>query len=148
MVQSMKDTLGVIGKYNRIFRIVLEMQETEENYQFLRDYFLEKYQYHPEEFHEFIIIFREELAYFDEIAKKKLANAYMHVFSFLCERYGIYEEKILLDDIMFHILQKEEYEDLYSKLQIYQNESAKIIEQIFTLFKKNFSKLPYDISYK
>lgn len=62
--------------------------------------------------------------------REKLARRYIHIFSFLCERFWLYEDKLKLDDICFEITHPMEYKKLKKKLEKYQKKSWSIIEKI------------------
>lgn len=136
MIQSVWDITIKREKYSHILTILSSMKRTDKNHSLLTECLLEEFSLHPERLHEFLEVFSFELNNTKGEAKEKLARRYIHIFSFLCERFGLYYDKHILDDLSFQILHPREYKKLKKELQKYQKNANSIIESVFAAFKE------------
>jgi len=114
-----------------ILKLLYTMRKGEKNHALLTEYFLQEFANYPEKLIELIHIVKSELQNPQNLHRDKMARRYLYVFSFLCERFGLYEEKLELDDLCFEILEPEDYKQLKKELEKYQKKSEKIISEIF-----------------
>jgi GTP diphosphokinase / guanosine-3',5'-bis(diphosphate) 3'-diphosphatase len=106
------------------------------NYALLTEYFLHEFASAPQDFQLLLLKLKEKLKNGSESEKIFIAEIYLSIFSFLCERFGVYEEKLELDDACFAIQDNKNYTQLRQELERYQKKSQKIIDEIFHLFQE------------
>lgn len=117
------------------------------NVELCRDYFFEQFAFEPEKFYAFLIFFRE-IALNQNLEKKEkqaLAQKYLDVLSILCERFGFFEEKSLLDDKCFEILQLKDYQHIHAILIDYERKSKNIVEQVKETLEQILKKEKFDV---
>jgi len=85
------------------------MKRSKKNHALLTEYFLHEFAVDPGNLLAVISEIKKELQDSENTMREKLARRYLHVFSFLCERFGLYEDKLELDDICFSITSPDEY---------------------------------------
>lgn len=117
-----------------VMHLLYSMNRSKQNNALLTEYFLNEFALDPEKFISVVRKIKSELADLENPRRKRLARRYLYVFSFLCERFGLYEDKLELDDLCFSITDPEEYKKLSKQLEIYQKKSEKIIEKIRNIF--------------
>lgn len=117
------------------------MRKGKKNHALLTEYFMQEFASHPEKLIELIKLVKSELLNTENTERTRMARRYLFVFSFLCERFGLYEEKLELDDICFQITEPEEYEKLKKELEKYQKKSQKIIDEIFVIFREKLESV-------
>lgn len=121
-----------------IMSLLYSMKRSKQNHALLTEYFLHEFAVNPSSLIDVIREIKRELSDTDNIFREKLARRYQHVFSFLCERFGLYEDKLELDDICFSITHPNEYTRLSSELEKYRKKSEKIIAVITKKFSELF----------
>ncbi|MDP3975658.1 MAG: TGS domain-containing protein [bacterium] len=81
----------------------------------------------PRDFYEFIRFYIRRFRNVRVLSdRKKLAERYMIVLSFLCERFGFFYEKRLLDDLCFRIIDPEAAKALEQQILAYKERSKKL----------------------
>lgn len=121
--------------YDNILFVLSSMNRTEENHSYITEYFLEEFSLYPEYLKDFIKIIEEKLEDTKNPERERLARRYNSIFSFLCERFWLYQDKHILDDLSFQILHPKEYKKLKKELGKYQKKSNYIIDTVFKTFK-------------
>lgn len=86
---------------------------------------------HPNDFHLLIDRVAQELQDAENTKREKMARRYTAIFSSLCERFWLYQDKLILDDLSFHITHPKEYKNIHKKLKKYQKKSEVIIDKVF-----------------
>lgn len=124
-----------------IMSLLYSMKRSKENHALLTEYFLHEFAVNPSHLISVLKIIKKDLADNSNPEREKLARRYLHVFSFLCERFGLYEDKLELDDLCFSINHPEEYLRFKKELSDYQKNSASILKQVKTSFEKEISSL-------
>lgn len=110
------------------------------NNKIITEYFFNKFTSSPDSFNNFILFIKEYINALDENQKQKLAHRYLNILSFLCERFWLYEEKLILDDMCFNIINPEEYKHMSALLSKYKENSKKIIKKIYQIFEDELEK--------
>lgn len=126
--------------YSELLRLLYNMRGSPKNYALLSEYFLQEFSSYPERLTRFINIVKTELKNSESEKRAKMARRYLHVFSFLCERFGLYEEKLELDDLCFEITEPRAYKKLRKALDTYQEKSEKIIEQVYRILSQKLKE--------
>lgn len=121
--------------FSEIVSFLYTMRKGKKNHALLTEYLLQEFATHPQELVQFIHIVKSELENPNNPERERMARRYLFVFSFLCERFGLYEEKLELDDLCFEITEPQEYKNLKKQLENYQKKSQKIIDEIFATFQ-------------
>ncbi len=119
--------------YSELLRLLYNMRRGVKNHALLSEYLLQEFSSYPERLTKFIGIIKTELKNPESEKREKMARRYLHVFSYLCERFGLYEEKLELDDLCFAITKPREYKRLKNALDAYQEKSEKIIEEVYNV---------------
>lgn len=113
------------------------VNEEARNTELLRDYFFHQVAKAPKIFYEFLNAFKEELMSAKSTKKKRrMSKKYLDIFSFLCGRFGLYQEKNFLDDLCFSILHPHEYKIINSELAAQKKQSRELIEKIHLVLQK------------
>ena len=125
-------------------------KSSEKNNKILTEYFFNKFSKSPILFKYFMLFIKEHFNTLDNKLKKVLANKYLYILSLLCERFWLYEDKLILDDMCFEIINKNEYDHISSILTKYKINSKKIIEQIYVIFKNKLEEhnIKYTIKWR
>lgn len=120
------------------------------NNKIITDYFFDLFRNSPKGFYEFILFIKKYIINCkdDNLLRSKIANIYLEVISFLCERFWLYEEKLKLDDICFKIINPEEYNRIDTLLSKYKEKSKKIINKIYKIFENKIRKENIDVIIK
>lgn len=115
--------------------------ENKENSRIITDYYLDIFSKSPEGFNDFILFLKDYITTFNRKDREKIASLYLDIFSFLCERFWLYENKRLLDDLCFSIIHPKEYNRINYELLEYKFSSEDTINKINDLFQKEVNKL-------
>lgn len=106
---------------------LLRMRGTSKNKELLTEYLFGQFSYEPKNFGSF-------LAYIYLLLKsdksQQLAKIYLDILSPLCEKFGVFKEKEILDDLCFKIVFPENYRSLSIKLNKYKKKSKNLIKCI------------------
>lgn len=106
---------------------LLRIREVPKNKELLTEYLFGQFSYEPKNFESF-------LAYIHLLLKsdkrQQLAKIYLDILSPLCERFGVFNEKEILDDLCFNIVFPENYRSLSIKLNKYQEKAGNLIRNI------------------
>ena len=136
---AQKDTYSSQYDTDRLQEIVqflYAMRKSEKNHNVLTEYLTREFARHPENLIPLIDTLKQELFHTSEDKRKKIARRYLHIFSNLCERFGLYNEKLELDDICFRIIEPDSYTHFQKELALYQETSQKIIDEVYEVFSK------------
>ena len=109
---AQKDTYSSQYDTDRLQEIVqflYAMRKSEKNHNVLTEYLTREFARHPENLIPLIDTLKQELFHTSEDKRKKIARRYLHIFSNLCERFGLYNEKLEIDDICFRIIEPDSY---------------------------------------
>jgi guanosine-3',5'-bis(diphosphate) 3'-pyrophosphohydrolase len=131
-----------------IIQALYHMKRTKKNHALLIEYFLHEFTVAPEDIISLIREVKKELQDTDNCMREKLARRYLDIFSFLCERFGLYEDKLELDDLCFSINNPKEYKKLEKALAKYQKKSQKIIDEVLKIFSQKFEKHKVQVIFK
>jgi len=129
-----KDVAGGEVSAEDIMSLLYSMKRTKQNHALLTEYFLEQFTINPEKIIEIMRLLKVHLEDSENRNREKLARRYLGMFSFLCERFWLYQDKLDLDDLCFSITHPVEYKTLKKKLEKYQKKSEEITEQIHQNF--------------
>lgn len=121
--------------FSEILDVLFSVNCSKKNCAFLTDYFLHEFSAHPKDFLEILHTLKSNLSNKQSEKREKFAQIYLEVFSFLCERFWFYEDKLDLDDLCFSILAHDDYLHLKKKLEKYQKKSKNIIDEIYKTFQ-------------
>lgn len=110
-------------------------KESPKNNKILTAFFVQKFSHSPQKFTDFISYIKSYLSKKNSPQKKEIALKYLSILSSLCERFGLYTEKLELDDRCFYITERKSYTQLDKALERYKKDSQKIIHAIFILFE-------------
>ncbi|MBI5793604.1 bifunctional (p)ppGpp synthetase/guanosine-3',5'-bis(diphosphate) 3'-pyrophosphohydrolase [Candidatus Uhrbacteria bacterium] len=111
------------------------------NDKLLTQYFFAVFSRQPESLYDFLQFFRTHLsAHASSADVRPLAEKYLKVLSPLCERFGVFEEKMNADDLCFSIMQPQEHAHVTKVLQDYQRSSADFIRRVTTVLSDLMKK--------
>lgn len=128
-------------KSQDIIELLHKMRRWKNNQSLLIEYFLEYFSAHPQEIRDIIQEVKSELLKQGEgEQRKRMAQLYLFIFSYLCDRFGLYQEKLELDDLSFSLTEPQEYQRLKKELRKYQKKSEKIIKETFAVFEELLSE--------
>lgn len=120
---------------------LLFVNEEPENKELLASYYFYQFAASPRAFYGFVRFVKQTLLrLLHGHRKKAIARRYLAILSQLCERFGIFEEKIQLDDLCFKICHDKEYRAIDRLLASYQKKSEKLIARIIEALKREFKK--------
>lgn len=122
--------------------------DNKENARIITDYYLDIFSISPDCFNRFIVFLKDYITTFNMTDREKVASLYLNIFSFLCERFWLFEIKSLLDDLSFSIINPKEYNRINYELLEYKFSSEKTINDIFSIFTKELKELDIDLSIK
>ncbi len=110
---------------------------SERNNALLFEYYADEFAHRPRRFYNFIHLLYSYLKTSrTESTKKIVASRYIDVLSPLCQKFGFYEEKKILDSFAFKIIKPEKYKIINKNLISYKRKSKKLIEKINHKFEK------------
>jgi len=124
-----------------IMSLLYSMKRSKQNHALLTEYFLHEFAINPSFLVQVLKKIKVELHDQENIGREKLARRYLHVFSFLCERFGLYEDKLELDDICFAINHPEEYKRFKKELSDYQKSSSTILKDVKSSLEEEIKNL-------
>jgi len=128
-----------------ILDLLYSMKRNQKNHALLTEYFLHEFSRDPESIIAIMRLIKTHLEDEANPQREKLARRYLNMFSFLCERFGLYQDKLELDDLCFSITKPEEYKKLVEELAAYKKKSEKIISKIQGSFYSVLSAIPREI---
>jgi len=128
-----------------ILDLLYSMKRNAKNHALLTEYFLHEFSRDPESIISIMRLIKEHLEDENNPNREKLARRYLSMFSFLCERFGLYWDKLELDDLCFSITQSDEYKRLVRELDRYRKKSEKVIQQIQNSFYDKLSDVKREI---
>ena len=126
--------------FSDIINLLYSMRRWKRNHSLLTEYFLQEFSSHPDRLIKIIGIIRSELEGNKANKQEKMSRRYLYIFSFLCERFGLYEEKLELDDICFSITNPKAYKNIKKELEEYQKKSQNVIQEIFNIFDQKLTE--------
>lgn len=105
------------------------------------------------QFYELVKFFKKKLKSMENKKKQiEMAEKYLGILSPLCERFGFFSEKNILDDYCFYLSDPKKYEEISLFMKSYQENSGNLILRIknvlFRTFKKNKIKCRVKGRYK
>lgn len=110
---------------------LLFVKDEAKNSDLITRYFLEEFSKNAVTFYEFLLFLKGELLkQTASSVKHQIGKRYLNVISPLCDKFGLFEEKLILDDICFSITDPKNYEKIDKILHTYKKESGKMIEKI------------------
>lgn len=112
----------------------------------MNEYFAKEFQKSPESFYEFVKILKKQIP--SSKNKKDLASKYLHIISPLCERFGFFHEKKILDDICFKIEDPKNYNRINRIFGDYKEKSQKYIGSIINTLKQVLEKNNFNYEVK
>jgi GTP diphosphokinase / guanosine-3',5'-bis(diphosphate) 3'-diphosphatase len=123
-------------EFKKWLSFLICIDESERNTELISHYFFNKFSKSPELFYQFVIFFENQLYSCKETnLKKELAGKYLKIISQLCERFGLFGEKLILDDLCFKITDAERYRKIDKILKNYKNQSEKLVNEISRILK-------------
>lgn len=123
-------------EFRRWFNFLTYINEGQKNVDLISHYFFSKLSKSPEHAYRFIKYFENKICTCKDVhLKQKLANKYLEVISQLCERFGFFEEKQVLDDLCFMITDPKQYQKINKMLKSYRNKSKEHVAKILRRFK-------------
>lgn len=128
-----------------IMNLLYNMKRTNRNHALLSEYFLYEFSYDPERIISIMRLIKTELEDTSNPNREKLARRYLNIFSFLCDKFWLYQDKLELDDLCFSITDPEEYLYLSKELERYRKKSQKVINKIQNIFYDALKDLPLEI---
>ncbi len=132
-------------EFNKWLCFLASIRDGQKNRELILDYFFHKFSQKPKDFYEFMEFFKENLSEEkDDKSRQYLANQYLKIFSQLCERFGFFEEKQMLDDDCFKIIEPEEYAKIDKAMAKYKKESTKLIGTILDILGKLLKSKNYN----
>lgn len=137
MIFGRRKSPEIPEKFKKIFHFLLAMERNEENHELaieaLQDFFFWKKELF-QEFIDFLVLYLRDT---QSDYREKIARRHLHIFSYLCEVFWLYDSKLELDDLAFYIDTPKVYLALKKRLAKYQKKSKKILSEI----EKNISDL-------
>lgn len=120
-----------IRQFQHWNNFLIFVRDTPVNQTLLTEYFLEQFLDAPGIFYEFLLSMQAQL----ESSRKKderenLAREYLRVLSPLCERFGVFGEKEILDRLCFKIVNPEGYREVEQVLAKYQKTAEHTIQKV------------------
>lgn len=112
-------------------------QDTPQNKELMKEFFFHQFAQQPQYFYRFLHHFKTSLKNCHVKEKRQLTSSrYLSILSFLCERFGFYEEKIKLDDLCFKYCCPSDYQKISKYLAEYKHRSKNVIDKITKKLKK------------
>ena len=138
---------------NQPFKLWLDVMSfvnvTPRNKEKLTDYFFGKCAGSPEIFFDFLLFLKKALVSGEDEQKTcRIASQYLEIISPLCEKFGMYEEKNLLDEMCFQITHPKDCEDIQRTLEKYRANSEETIANIIQIISKFLKEEGYDCEIK
>lgn len=123
------------------FAFLLLPNAGQRNEKILSQYCIEKSAMDPQKFYNFLICLKKILLNTDvqNVRKtdiKRIAQRYLSNLSPLCERFGFFRQRDVLNDICFQIISPKEYTTLLKKLSSYQKREKNIIRRMSQRLRK------------
>jgi GTP diphosphokinase / guanosine-3',5'-bis(diphosphate) 3'-diphosphatase len=112
----------------------------EENKNILFNYFFDRFASSPQLFYQFLEYFQDLIS---KNPSENLAEKYLQILSPLCERFNFNEEKNLLNDICFKIVDPQQYSKIKDFLTKYDKEAQEIINRVLRKFEDLLIKENY-----
>lgn len=123
-------------EFKRCFNFLASAKPTSRNRELLANYFFNKSAKSPDVFYDFITYFKDQLSSSrDTSLKKALAGQYLNFLSQICERLGFFEEKQILDDFCFKIINPKKYKEISKIMSDYQKKSKGFITKVTRILK-------------
>lgn len=147
----MKDGLSEIQE--KWLDFLLFVACSENNHILSFEYFSFEFTQQPEQFYEFIHFLYHLIKKDKNIERKrKIAYAYVHILSPLCQRLGFHEEKKILDNLCFICTEPIAYKRVSRNLHRYKNKSfsfiASVTRKLNKVLKKHQFKFEIEGRYK
>lgn len=112
-------------------RLLTLTRDAPKNREMLSEYFLAECTSSPEILQAFLHVLHKTLARGRHTqSNMRLATLYLHVLSPLCERFGLFAEKTILDSLCFFIVTPKDYRAVEQYLASYQKKSHDVIRNI------------------
>lgn len=103
----------------------------------LTEYLFNTFAPSPETLYAFLLFLKQELHATPRTKQTKhIATHYLRTLSPLCERFGIFEEKNVLDALCFKITEPQHYRGVESVLSRYRRTSAKVIAEVTAILQR------------
>lgn len=138
-------SIWVNNDFKNTIVFLSQLKINKNNSKILTEYFFNKYSDSPKDFNIFLQYYKIALMSNNENNVTQLAESYMNILSFLCERFWAYETKLELDDLCFSIIYPKDYKELETKLEKYKKKSKRHINQIYTIFNLKLSAYTWQI---
>lgn len=122
------------GQFTHWLRFLTEAADTPRNHELLSEYFCARFAKSPESLEGFLQFLSMTLQSSRRTEKiTLLASQYLSVLSPLCERFGLFAEKDLLDGLCFAITSPAAYREVEKFLVEYQRKSRETIAAVRTV---------------
>lgn len=127
------------------FETLLFFNDTPENRDLMKDYFFRLFAENPQQFYQFLHYIKKQVSRIKNPAKRTIASSrYLSILSFLCERFGFYEEKLLLDDLCFKYCCSQDYQEISHVLSTVKKKSKSMMDSILKKLKSILLEKGYD----
>ncbi len=111
-------------------------EQNPHNEPLLAHYFFIQFTHSPQGFYDFLFFLDKNLRSRTHLViRRKIASYYLHILSPLCERFGFYERKNILDDIAFYLVYPKKYLEISRILRQYKIKSRMITRKIFVVLE-------------
>lgn len=133
-------------------RLLSTSRPSKENDGFLTAYFLREFSGHPEELERFLGVFHRMLSRSGSDSTIQAATQYLRILSPLCDRFGLFRQKGILDTVCFRIVDPKGYDATERNFSAYKRQSSRIvhriIKQLSALLKSSGLRASVDGRYK
>lgn len=127
--------------FERWFHFLAFVNENPRNKELLSDYLFTNFAQSPELFYRFLLFFKKKIHSAPKKSlQKHLALKYLEVISQLCERFGFFKEKNILDDFCFYLTDRIHYEAIDAILSKYKKESQRLMHDIKNILAKRLQQ--------
>ncbi len=120
-----------MDQYHLWLRLLCSVRPTYENDELLTTYFLSVFGSHPEDLEQFLASLHDVLRS-SKIHEENVTTAvqYLRILSPLCDRFGLFEQKSLLDTLCFRISDPDGYSHIEQSFRLYKKKSSLIVRRI------------------
>ncbi|MBP9838470.1 MAG: bifunctional (p)ppGpp synthetase/guanosine-3',5'-bis(diphosphate) 3'-pyrophosphohydrolase [Proteobacteria bacterium] len=126
------------------------LRSTPANRTLLSEYLLERFSGNTELYYSLLILIKnalleDSLTFSKPLCMENIADNYLRVLSPLAERFGIFEEKSILDTLCFKVLHPAEYLETEKFVINYQDNSEKYLAQVSSILANLMHSKGYDV---
>ncbi len=147
---SRNDTAERMEKCKKWLAFLLFVNRETKNQDYLFDFFFEEFTKSPKTFYMFLLFLQNEIRSAQRLKheRREMAKMYLRILLPLTERFGFFEERDVLNDLSFMLVNPKMYHLINKELLNYKKRSRRVIEDIQSRLMQTLSNAKYkcDIS--